>query len=115
MAYWWCTRHNRVEQASSKGWFHGSSRLGPFDTEAEAQRALEIFAERNAKQDAEDEAQADGDAAVDAAEQEAADQCLDDLFEHVVPSSAYRLSQVRMSSSSCPANWSLPPSRWLRP
>lgn len=53
MAYWWCLKHKRVERAPRQGWFHGQ-RLGPFDTESEAARALEIVNARNEEQDAAD-------------------------------------------------------------
>lgn len=59
MAFWWCLKHNRVEEAPGKGWFHGQ-RLGPFDTESEASHALATVAARNDKQDAEDKAWHEG-------------------------------------------------------
>jgi hypothetical protein len=53
MAYWWCLKHNRVEEASGKGWFHGQ-RLGPFDSPDAATHALQTIHERAAEQDAQD-------------------------------------------------------------
>jgi hypothetical protein len=50
--YYWCLRHNRVETSGNV--CAERYRLGPYDTEAEAQRALEKVAERNAEWDAED-------------------------------------------------------------
>ena len=50
--YYWCLRHNRVEtDANACAAMH---RLGPYATEAEAERALERVADRNAEWDAED-------------------------------------------------------------
>jgi hypothetical protein len=50
--YYWCLRHNRVEtDANACAAMH---RLGPYATAAEAERALERVAERNAEWDAED-------------------------------------------------------------
>ena len=41
--YWFCIKHNRVE---GRDGCPNKERLGPYDTEAEAARALEIAAER---------------------------------------------------------------------
>jgi uncharacterized UBP type Zn finger protein len=50
--YYWCLRHSRVEtDANACAAMH---RLGPYATAAEAERALERVAERNAEWDAED-------------------------------------------------------------
>jgi hypothetical protein len=51
--YYWCLSHHRVEtDADACAAVH---RLGPYRTAAEAERALERVAERNAAWDAEDE------------------------------------------------------------
>lgn len=50
--YWWCVRHKRVEWGEGK--CAGRYRLGPFETKAEAERALERVQERNEAWDAED-------------------------------------------------------------
>ena len=49
--YWYCLKHKQVEPKEGCAW---ADRLGPYPTEAEAARALEKVAERNAKWDAED-------------------------------------------------------------
>ena len=55
MASWWyCLRHDRVEPR--KGCPAGD-RLGPYATEDEATRALELARERTAQRDAEDAAE----------------------------------------------------------
>jgi hypothetical protein len=59
MAYWWCLKHDRVEQASRLGWFHGQ-RLGPYDSPTAAERALETIHQRDERQEAEDRAWEDG-------------------------------------------------------
>lgn len=41
--YYYCIKHQRVE---GRDGCKGADRLGPYDTEAEASRALEIAAER---------------------------------------------------------------------
>ncbi|TYL45070.1 hypothetical protein FXB39_20025 [Nocardioides sp. BGMRC 2183] len=46
MAFWFCIKHHRVE--GDEG-CRAKDRLGPYDTEAEASRALEIAAERTAE------------------------------------------------------------------
>jgi hypothetical protein len=51
--FWFCVEHHTVEP------FHGcgsNQRLGPFETEAEAAKALDTVAERNRRYDAEDAA-----------------------------------------------------------
>lgn len=53
MAYWWCLEHGRVE---GDGEDRGEVRLGPYDTEAQAARALETLHERDRERDAQDEA-----------------------------------------------------------
>ena len=50
--YYWCTRHNRVESGDQV--CPARHRLGPYDTKAEAERALEIVRERNEAWEAED-------------------------------------------------------------
>lgn len=52
--YSWCLEHSRVETSDTR--CSSSNRLGPYETEGDAQRALETVAERNKKFDAEDEA-----------------------------------------------------------
>src|SRR4029078_9050838 len=55
--YYWCLFHHRVETDDDS--CPGKRLLGPFQTRAEAERALEKVAERNAEWDAED-ARCDG-------------------------------------------------------
>lgn len=43
MAYWFCLKHHAVEGEEG---CRAKDRLGPYDTEAEAARALETAAER---------------------------------------------------------------------
>ncbi len=50
--YYWCLRHNRVETQDNA--CAARYRLGPYSTSAEAERALDRVAERNATWDAED-------------------------------------------------------------
>jgi hypothetical protein len=50
--YYWCLRHNRVETDDNV--CAERYRLGPYGSEAEARRALDKVAERNAEWDAED-------------------------------------------------------------
>ncbi|MDQ6874914.1 MAG: hypothetical protein M3042_07630 [Actinomycetota bacterium] len=51
--YFWCLKHKHVEDDENAcGW---ADRLGPYDTESQAQQALQLVAERNKKLDAEDE------------------------------------------------------------
>jgi hypothetical protein len=50
--YYWCLRHNRVETDDNA--CAERYRLGPYPTAAEAERALDRVAERNAEWDAED-------------------------------------------------------------
>lgn len=42
--FWWCFKHEAVEPRNG---CKNADRFGPYDTEAEAARALEIVAERN--------------------------------------------------------------------
>ena len=51
--FYWCLKHSRVE--SDANICPAVERLGPYNTEAEAARALDRVAERNAVWDAEDE------------------------------------------------------------
>jgi hypothetical protein len=51
--FYWCLKHSRVE--SDANICPAVERLGPYRTEAEAVRALDLVAERNADWDAEDE------------------------------------------------------------
>ena len=51
--YYWCLKHSRVE--SDANLCPSVERLGPYGTEAEAARALDLVAERNEAWDAEDE------------------------------------------------------------
>jgi len=46
--WWWCLEHQAVEGPDGCG---PSDRLGPYDTQEEASRALEKVAERNAAWD----------------------------------------------------------------
>jgi hypothetical protein len=50
--YYWCLRHNRVEADGNV--CAQRYRLGPYRSAAEAERALDRVAERNATWDAED-------------------------------------------------------------
>jgi hypothetical protein len=50
--YFWCLRHNRVETDGNV--CAERYRLGPYASAAEAERALDRVAERNATWDAED-------------------------------------------------------------
>lgn len=56
--YFWCLRHRRVETVPNV--CADKYRLGPYATEAEAERALRTVADRNETWDAED-AQWSGD------------------------------------------------------
>jgi hypothetical protein len=49
--YWYCVKHHAVEGADG---CPPIDRLGPYATEAEAEKALEKVAERNAEWEAED-------------------------------------------------------------
>ena len=55
-SWWWCLRHERVEPR--KGCPAGD-RLGPYDSQEEAVRALETARARTAARDAEDAAEND--------------------------------------------------------
>jgi hypothetical protein len=44
MSYWYCLNHHAVEGQDGCAY---KDRLGPYDTEAEAERALEKVKERN--------------------------------------------------------------------
>lgn len=50
MAWYYCLKHNRVEEGPG---CPNSDRLGPFDTEEQAARALDLARERNEKWDRE--------------------------------------------------------------
>jgi hypothetical protein len=50
--YYWCLRHDRVETGANA--CAAVHRLGPYASAAEAERALDRVAERNAEWDAED-------------------------------------------------------------
>lgn len=52
MSWYYCLEHQRVEPAEG---CPNRERLGPYPTEAEAQHALELAAERSAAFDAQDE------------------------------------------------------------
>jgi hypothetical protein len=52
MSYWWCLKHQRVE--GEKGCAH-ATRLGPYETEAEAAAALDSAHRRSAEWDLQDE------------------------------------------------------------
>ena len=51
--FWFCQQHNAVEPFDGCG---SHQRIGPFDTEGEAAKALDTIAERNRRYDAEDAA-----------------------------------------------------------
>lgn len=57
--YFWCLRHHRVETAP--GACKPRNCLGPYVSSADAERALEKVAERNAAWDAEDARWSGGD------------------------------------------------------
>lgn len=50
--YYWCQRHNRVESGDRV--CAARHRLGPYDSVAEAERAMERVAQRNEAWEAED-------------------------------------------------------------
>ncbi|WP_116244453.1 hypothetical protein [Nocardiopsis sp. FIRDI 009] len=50
--WWYCLKHMRVEQGPG---CPNRERMGPYETEATAARALAIAAERNEEWEAEDE------------------------------------------------------------
>lgn len=52
MAWYWCLEHHCVEESLGCG---SSSRIGPYDTEAQAQNALSRIHEREKEQTARDE------------------------------------------------------------
>lgn len=51
--YWWCLKHGRVEDSQNA--CQWSDRLGPYDTQSQAKRALQTIEDRNQRFDAEDE------------------------------------------------------------
>ena len=51
-AFYWCLRHSRVESGDDV--CAGKYRLGPYATDAEAKRALNLVRERNDRWEAED-------------------------------------------------------------
>ena len=51
MSYWWCLKHHRVE--GEKGCGH-ATRLGPYETEAEAAAALDTGHRRSDDWDRQD-------------------------------------------------------------
>lgn len=57
--YFWCLRHHRVETTANA--CAERYRLGPYNTAAEAERALQTVAERNEALDAEDARWTGGD------------------------------------------------------
>lgn len=50
--YFWCTRHDRVESESNM--CPARHRLGPYDSPAEAEQALQLVQQRNESWEAED-------------------------------------------------------------
>jgi len=50
--FWWCLKHKRVETDENR--CKAADRLGPYDTAADAERALQTVAARNEAWDAED-------------------------------------------------------------
>lgn len=56
--WFYCLKHHAVEPRDGCAERH---RLGPYDTRAEAEQALQKVAERNERADAEDRAWEDGD------------------------------------------------------
>lgn len=54
MSFYWCLDHKRVEEGEGCG---SSSRIGPYDTSAQAATALERTKQREAGQRARDEAE----------------------------------------------------------
>jgi len=51
--HYWCLEHRRVETPEDR--CASSNRLGPYDTQGQAERALQTVAERNRKFDDEDQ------------------------------------------------------------
>ena len=51
--FWWCLEHHRVEQDGGCG---STSRIGPYDSQAEAAKAVERTRARAAEQEARDKA-----------------------------------------------------------
>ena len=51
--FFWCLNHERVED--DRNACRWSDRLGPYESETQAQQALQLVAERNRRLDAEDE------------------------------------------------------------
>ena len=56
--FWYCLKHHAVEGVDG---CRAKDRLGPYETEAEAARALDKVEERNQAWDAADDDPADGD------------------------------------------------------
>jgi hypothetical protein len=54
MSYWYCLTHGTVEEGVG---CRSGDRLGPYDSRADAERALERARERTAAEDARDEAE----------------------------------------------------------
>lgn len=50
--YWWCLKHKRVETDETR--CKAADRLGPYNSAAEAEKALDKVAANNAAWDAED-------------------------------------------------------------
>lgn len=55
--YWYNTKTSQVEKGPQSSW---ENRMGPYDTEAEAQAALDTAASRSASWDREDKKWQDG-------------------------------------------------------
>ena len=60
MAFWWCLKHSAVEGSShdDRG-CADDNRLGPYETQAQAARALESVRARTEAEDARDAAEVD--------------------------------------------------------
>ena len=56
MSFFWCLDHKAVEEGFGCG---STSRLGPYDTQAEAATAMSRVRKRGAEQDAKDKARED--------------------------------------------------------
>lgn len=53
MAYWWCLEHKQVEEGLGCA---STTRVGPYDTPAQAQGVMERLGKREAEQQAKDKA-----------------------------------------------------------
>ena len=54
MSFWWCLDHKAVEEGLGCG---STSRLGPYDTQAQAASSMDRVRKRGAEQNAKDKSQ----------------------------------------------------------